>query len=68
MTNNQGACKINTVMNKVYIVFKEEDYAADRLLSIHATEEGAKKECQIRFERLGGAIDPYYWEETEVQP
>jgi hypothetical protein len=54
-------------MTKVYIVFKEEDYS-DRLLSVHATEEGAKKECQRLFERRGTTRDPYYWEEQEVQP
>lgn len=53
-------------MTKVYIVYKEEDYSADRLLSVHATEEGAKKECQRLFKPR--AINPYFWEEQEVQP
>ena len=55
-------------MNKVYIVFKEIEYSGDQLLSVHATEEGAKKECQRLFERRGKAYNPYYWEEQEVQP
>ena len=53
-------------MTKVYIVYKEEDYSADQLLSVHATEEGAKKECQRLFERRGITRNPYSWEEQEV--
>ena len=55
-------------MTKVYIVYREEEYANDRLLSVHATEEGAKKECQRLFERRGVTRNPYSWEEQEVQP
>jgi hypothetical protein len=58
-------------MNKVYIVFKEIEYSGDQFLSIHATEEGAKKECQRLFEcrwKTYKTYNPYYWEEQEVQP
>jgi hypothetical protein len=55
-------------MTKVYIVFKQSDYSEAILLSVHATEEGAKKECQRLFERRGATRNPYFWEEQEVQP
>lgn len=53
-------------MNKVYIVFSDEDFT-DHLISIHSTEEGAKKECQRLFQRCGSTRNPYFWEEHEVQ-
>ena len=55
-------------MTKVYIVFKEIDYIGDQMLSVHATEEGAEKECQRLFERRGKSHNPYFWEEREVEP
>jgi hypothetical protein len=33
----------NPVMTKVYIVYKGGEWEAHQLLSVHATEEGAKK-------------------------
>jgi len=58
----------NPVMTKVYIVYKGGEWEAQQLLSVHATEEGAKKECQRLFERRNKPRNPYYWEEQEVQP
>jgi hypothetical protein len=55
-------------MNKVYIVLAEIEYSGDLLLSVHATEEGAKKECKKLFERRGKSRNQYYWEEREVEP
>ena len=57
-------------MSKVYIVYKESGYdgGEERLLSVHSTEEGAKKECQRLFERRESTYNPYWWEEQEVQP
>lgn len=54
-------------MTKVYIVFIDEGFTDD-LLSIHSTEEGAKKECQRLFERCGSTRNPYFYEDHEVQP
>lgn len=54
-------------MTKIYVVFKEEEECF-RMLSVHATEEGAIKECQRLFERRGTTRNPYFWEEQEVQP
>jgi hypothetical protein len=54
-------------MNKVYIVYKDEEWAGNQLLSVHATEEGAEKECQRLFERRGRPRNPYFWEEQEVE-
>lgn len=55
-------------MNKVYIVYKESGYdgGEEKLLSVHSTEEGAKKECQRLFERRESTYNPYWWEEQEV--
>jgi hypothetical protein len=56
-------------MNKVYLVYKEAGWeATDQMLSIHATEEGAKKECERLFKRRNKVYNPYYWEEQEVEP
>jgi hypothetical protein len=55
-------------MTKVYIVYKSVEWQADQILSVHANEQGAEKECQRLFERRGKGYNPYYWEETEVQP
>jgi len=55
-------------MTKVYIVYKEEWDGTDRMLSVHATEEGAKKECQRLFERRRKTYNPYHWEEVEIEP
>jgi hypothetical protein len=54
-------------MTKVYIVYKDEEWAGNQLLSIHATEEGAEKECQRLFECRGRLRNPYFWEEREVE-
>jgi hypothetical protein len=56
-------------MNKVYLVYKEAGWeGTDQMLSVHATEEGAKKECQRLFERRNKPHNPYYWEEVEIEP
>jgi hypothetical protein len=59
--------KIDLVTNKVYIVYKDEKWARNQLLSVHATEEGAEKECQRLFKRRGTPLNPYWWEEQEVE-
>ena len=70
MTFSVKTSNINPVMNKVYIVYKESGYdgGEEKLLSVHSTEEGAKKECQRLFERREGTYNPYWWEEQEVEP
>jgi hypothetical protein len=55
-------------MTKVYLVYKNEEWTGEQFLSVHATEEGAKKECQRLYERRGKTYNPYYWEEQEVKP
>ncbi len=57
-------------MNKVYIVLREIEYSGDQLLSVHATEQGAEKECQRLFEikRKSRHPNPYYWQEEDVEP
>lgn len=56
-------------MNKVYIVLREIEYSGDQLLSVHATEQGAEKECQRLFEIKSKSRypNPYHWQEEEVQ-
>lgn len=63
-------------MNKVYVVFKENVYinifenvySGSELLSIHATQEGAEKECERLHKRRGISLNSYFWEDMEVQP
>lgn len=69
--NKTTISNINPVTSKVYIVFKRSDYSEAILLSVHATKEGAKKECQRLYERrisTRNPYNPYYWDEQEVQP
>ena len=60
----------NTVMTKVYIVFKKSHYSEAILLSVHATEKGAKDECERLHKRQLGKTDlnPYFYEEQEILP
>lgn len=53
-------------MNKVYIVFSDEEFTA-HLVSVHSTEEGAKKECQRLFERCRSKRNPYFYEDHRVK-
>ena len=64
-------------MDKVYAVFKEENYESDYLMGLHKTKEGAeeaikvweKKEIEKQM-RIHGNIrwkDSFYIEEIEVK-
>ena len=64
-------------MDKVYAVFKEENYEPDYLMSLHKTKEGAeeaikvleKKEIEKQM-RIHGNLrwkDSFYIEEIEVK-
>jgi hypothetical protein len=55
-------------MTKVYIVYKDEKWARKQLLYVHATEKGAEQRCQRLFKRRGTPLNPYWWEEQEVEP
>ena len=57
-----------SVMTKVYIVYKDEKWARKQLLYVHATEKGAEQRCQRLFKRRGTPLNPYWWEEQEVEP
>lgn len=58
-------------MNKVYIVFQEKSWNSDQVLSVHVTEESAKKECEKLLERrkvkYNCPYDTYFWEEYNVE-